>query len=427
MSKKETTGKKSNLFEEFPPTGLNEWKRQIMEDLRGADYTKKLIWKTPEGFDVEPFYTSADLESLSYLTDTLPGEYPFVRGNGKSENKWEVCEEIHGENIKESNLAAIEALNSGADSVTFAGASLNNTNDIPELLKNVQIGKKGLNFIIDTDSLDIWKILSTEADRKKISPLNVSGVFYFSPLNYLLTNGLESLNIDKSFEMTRDFISDVDSTLPGYKTLAVDSAIFGRDGLNIVQELAFSMAMGCEYLVKLEQMGLGVDFTSQKMVFNFAVSSNYFMEIAKLRAARILWAKIVERFKPEKLTSCKMTLHCKTSGGSGTLSDPYIKILGDTVESMAAIIGGCDTLTLPPFEDGSDSEKKYPNRLTRNTQLVLRQEAYLDKITDPGSGSYYIEKLTDTLANEALKLFQDAENMGGFIKCVENSFISDRI
>ena len=426
MSKEEVTERKINLFEEFSSINTDEWKKQIEKDIKGSDYTKHLIWKTYEGFNVEPFYTLADLEELSYLTDSLPGEYPFVRGNSQSGNEWEICEEISDINIESSNKIAKEALLNGADSIAFSDFSVNSAEEISRLLKDIPLDQTKLNFNLGLDNLELFDLLITESKKIKIEPLKLSGALYFSPLNDLLSNGFLPHNSDDCFQKIKEFITEADSKAPNYKTLAVNSDSFSDAGSNIVQELAFSLAMGCEYLIKLEKKGLGTDLTLRKMIFQFSVSSNYFMEIAKLRAARILWAKIVEKFNPEGNSSHKMTIHCKISRWNKTLYDPYVNILRGTVESMAAIIGGCDSLSVLPFDCRYESSKE-SNRLARNTQLILREEAYLHRITDPGSGSYYIEKLTDTIANEVLQLFQSVEKNGGFIQCVENSYIQDQI
>lgn len=415
-----------NLFEEFPPSNLEDWKKQIEKDLNGSDYSKKLIWKTYECFSVEPFYTEEDLENLSYLTDSIPGEYPFVRGNSQSGNEWEICELISGRNINDSNKLAKEALNNGTDSITFDG-TVNTKEEISELLKDIPLEEIKLNFNVNLDTLEIFNTLIAEAGKRNIRPSKLSGAFYLSPLNDLLSDGSLQFDSDECFHRIKDFITQVDSKAPEYKALAVSSDSFSEEGSNIVQELAFSLAMGCEYIVKLVEKGLDMDLISKKLVFQFSVSSNYFMEIAKLRTARLLWAKIVEKFNPRDKSSCEMIIHCKTAESKKTHYDPYAKMLRDTVESMAAIIGGCDTLTVLPYDSRYESAKEYPDRLTRNTQLVLKEETYLHKIVDPGSGSYYIEKLTAILANEALQLFQNVENNGGYIQCVGNSFIQDLI
>ena len=427
MSKEKVAETKINLFKEFPSTDAEEWKKQIEKDLPGVNYDEKLVWKTYEGFNVEPFYTEKDLEEFSYLTDSLPGQFPFVRGSVKRGNEWEICEEISGHNINDSNKLAKEALNNGADSITFEGVSVDTADEFSELLKDIPLDEIKLNFNIDLDKLEIFNLLVADARKRGFEPSKLSGAFYLSPLNYLLSNGSNAFDSGQPFQKIKDFIAEVELQTPDYKLIAVNSEVFSDAGSNIVQELAFSLAMGCEYIVRLMDMGLDTDLISKKIVFQFPVSPDYFMEIAKLRAARLLWAKIVEKFNPTDESSFKMTIHCKTTESKGEDYDPYLKMLADTIEAMAAIIGGCDTLTVLAYERNNKSGKEYLDRLPRNTQLVLKEEAYLQKIKDPGSGSYYIEKLTDILASEALKLFQNIEKNGGFIQCVENSFIIDQI
>ncbi|MGI9553370.1 MAG: methylmalonyl-CoA mutase family protein, partial [Thermodesulfobacteriota bacterium] len=212
MDKKTETQERINLLKDFPSTTIEDWKEQVRKDLNGEDFDKKLVWKTDEGFVVEPFYTYEDLKGFSYLTDSVPGEYPFVRGNNGVENEWDICEEITGENINDSNKLAKDAVLNGADSLTFTGLSLNTKEDISELLKDIPIGEKKLNFDIDFDSLQIIDLLSAQT--------KLSGALYLSPLNDLLINGQLPGKDDDCFKIISEFISGAASQIPDYKTLA---------------------------------------------------------------------------------------------------------------------------------------------------------------------------------------------------------------
>lgn len=424
MKNKTVPKKEVGLFEEFPSTTPEEWSRRVERDTK---HTTPLTWKTDEGFDICPFYTLEDIDSLSYLTDPLPGEFPFARGNNTGRYRWDICQEISGKDVENSNRVAREALANGVNSLTFSGVSVNSADEMSELLRDIPLHETKLNFKSGTDFMKLFNLLIKESQKRNINLLELYGSSYYSPLNDLLSDGFLPFKSDDCFQKVRDLIICADREAPHYKTLAVNGESFSDAGANIVQELAFSLSAGCEYLVKLKDKGLDVDMISDKMVFIFSVGSSYFMEIAKLRAARILWAKIVEKFNPQNIFSCKMSLHCITSHRNKTLYDPYVNVLRGTVESMAAILGGCDSLCVFPFDGRYNTGKDHSARLARNTQLILKEEAYLHKVMDPVSGSYYIEKLTDLIASEALDLFQNVEKMGGFTDCVESSYIQDQV
>lgn len=417
----------ADLFEEFSSEGLEEWKEQVARDIDRAGRKGPLTWKTGEGFEVEPFYTDEDIEGLSYLTGAMPGEYPFLRGNGDRGNNWDICVRVGGKNTAQSNELARKAFMNGADSVTFEGIPASSVKELSRLLRGIPLGATKLNFEPVADNLKLIGLLTEESEKQNIDPSKLAGTLYFSPLSDLLSEGFLPLSSEECFVKTKDLLVSAGEQLPGYRTLAVKGDGFSEAGANIVQELAFSLSAGCEYLVKLREKGLDATTVLSRMVFRFSTGSSYFMEIAKLRAARILWAKIAEKFSPRDVSSFKMTIHCMTSLRNKTLYDPYVNVLRGTAESMAAIMGGCSLLCVLPFDHRSGTEEDSSVRLAHNTQLILKEESYLHKVADPGAGSYYIEKLTGLISAEALELFQEVERKGGFIQCVNSSYIQDQI
>ncbi len=416
-----------DLFKEFSSVSYEEWNEQVAKDVDRSGYRRPLVWKTDEGFEVAPFYTAENVKDLLHLTDTLPGEYPFVRGNSGRGNDWDICVKIARKDISDSNVSARQALKNGADSVTFSEVSVDSAAEMSGLLKGISLCDTKLNFESVPSDLKVLDLLLQEAKNRDVDPSEISGTLYFSPLNELLSDGFLPFDSEECFSRAKELIVFADRNAPNYKTLAVKGDGFSEAGSSVVQEVAFSLLAGCEYLVKLREKGLSVDAVSDRMVFQFSAGSSYFMETAKLRAARNLWAKIVSRFEPERYSSCKMTIHCITSLRNKTLYDPYVNVLRGTVESMAAVMGGCSSLCVLPFDHRSGSEDDDPVRLARNTQLILKEEAYLHEVTDPCAGSYYVEKLTDLISAEALRLFQSAEKNGGFIQCVNSSYVQDRI
>jgi methylmalonyl-CoA mutase len=205
--------------------------------------------------------------------------------------------------------------------------------------------------------------------------------------------------------------------------LGINGYFFNNAGASIVQELGYSLAMANDYLSKLTSRGVTIDTICHHLQFNFGVGSNYFMEIAKIRAARILWAKIVEAYGPSDKNSCKTIIHSVTSEWNQTVYDPYVNILRATTESMAAVIGGTDSLTIRPFDYSYKPTSKFSGRLTRNIQIILKEESYLNNIVDPGAGSYYIENLTDSIVDETWKVFLAIENEGGYLEALKKGII----
>jgi methylmalonyl-CoA mutase len=215
--------------------------------------------------------------------------------------------------------------------------------------------------------------------------------------------------------------------LPGFRVINVSGNTFANAGSTIVQELAFSLASGADYLAELTDRGISIDKIVPRMQFTFAVGSNYFFEIAKMRAARLLWSKIVEQFKPENKDSQKMFIHATTLNWNKTVYDAHVNLLRTTTEAMSAIIGGIDSLAVAPFDVAYKASDDFSRRIARNQQIVLKEESYMNKIVDPAAGSYYIESITDQIASAAWALFKEVEELGGFMKAVQKNFIQDSI
>jgi methylmalonyl-CoA mutase len=222
-------------------------------------------------------------------------------------------------------------------------------------------------------------------------------------------------------------IQTIRKRLPGFRTITINGHLFHNAGATLVQELAFSLASGNEYMANLTSKGLPADTVSASLQFSFGIGSNYFMEIAKLRAARLLWTAVVEQYRPENPESSRMFIHSTTSLWNKTVYDPYVNLLRTTTEGMSAAIGNTDSMSILPFDFPYKDESEISRRIARNQQLILKEEAYLDKIVDPAAGSYYIESLTHSIAMHAWELFQSVEEKGGLIECIRTGFIQDEI
>lgn len=419
---------KSNqpLFSEFPPVSTQAWMDKITADLKGADFEKKLVWRTNEGFSVRPFYRQEDLEPLKYL-DSLPGEFPFVRGT-KTSNSWFVRQNIVVKDVKAANQKALDIITKGVDALgfIFEEESLITPENIKTLLKNIVSNDVELNFETrhGNKKLLLQVIDELKAQNRKLD--QVKGSLNFDPIGNLTIGG----KICETLEKSMDYVAQVAAEgkkLPQFQVVNVNGRYFGNAGSTIVQELAFALSMGNEYLSQLTQRGISVNDAAGTIRFNLSIGSNYFMEIAKLRAARLLWSTIVNEYKPIGKEVCKMVVHCETSEFDKTIFDPYVNMLRTQTEAMSATLGGCHSLTVQPFDKVFRTPNEFSERIARNQQLLLKEESYFDKIVDPSAGSYYIETLTDSIANEAWKLFLEVEAKGGYLKALQNGFIQSQI
>ncbi|MBN2522510.1 MAG: acyl-CoA mutase large subunit family protein [Bacteroidales bacterium] len=421
--------KKEKLFKDFNPVTKEQWDEKIKEDLNGADYEKKLVWNSPEGFKVNPYYTHESLKDKEYL-ETLPGEYPFVRGNRKTSNAWEIRQDIIVNDIKNANQKALYIIKRGITSLGFIfkpGSLINNQDDISLLLKDIQLDCIQLNFICDGPAPYILKHLDNIIQTKKIDRNKLSGSFDFDPLGHLTVSGNYYSNEESDFHSLMSMIHLACEYLPNFRIIGINGCFFNDAGASVVQELGYSLAIASDYLSRMTDARIDPSVICHSMQFNFGVGSNYFMEIAKIRAARFLFAKLAEAYKVKEEASKKINIHSVTSGWNQTIYDPYTNVLRATTESMAAIIGGTDSLVVRPFNSAFTSETKFSERIARNIQIVLHKEAYLENIVDPSAGSYYIETLTDSIIHEAWKLFLQVEEQGGYLKALKNGIIQSDI
>lgn len=419
---------KSNqpLFSEFPPVSTQAWMDKITADLKGADFEKRLVWRTNEGFSVRPFYRQEDLEPLKYL-DSLPGEFPFVRGT-KTCNKWFVRQDIVVKDAAAANAKALVLLTKGVDSLgfVFEDEALVTSENIKTLLKNILSNDVELNFKTRHGNKKLLQLVTEEFNAQNRKTDEVKGSVDFDPIGNLTIGGKICETIEKSMDYVAEIVTE-GKKLPLFQVVNVNGRYFGNAGSSIVQELAFSLSVGNEYLSQLTTRGISANDAAKTIRFNLGVGSNYFMEIAKLRAGRMLWAAIVNEYKPAGREACKMVVHCETSEFNKTVFDPYVNMLRTQTEAMSASIGGCHSLTVQPFDNVFRDSNETGERIARNQQLLLKEESYFDKIVDPSAGSYYIETLTDSIATEAWKLFLAVEEKGGYLTALKEGFIQAQI
>jgi len=424
-----------NLFHEFPPVTTEEWEEQIKIDLKDPGKNKMLTWETIEGIRIKPYYRQEDLQKLDYLY-TYPGEFPFLRGNKINNNKWQIRQDIKVDNINSANQTALYTIKKGSDSIGFITGNkvehiedtiFKSQKDFSTLLKNISLDSVCLNFISSNASPYYMTLLDNEAGIQKTDRKKMKGSFDYDPLGYLSLTGNFYKTEDFSFNKGSEILAYAKEKLPNFKVLGINGQIINNSGASVVQELGFSLAMANEYISRFMSNGIKLSDIVSRLQFNFSIGSNYFMEIAKLRAARFLWSKIIEAYDPECKINPLMFIHSTTSNWNKTIFDHHVNILRTTTEAMASIIGGTDSLTINPFDSINKNTSLRSERIARNIQILLKEEAYFDRVIDPGSGSYYIENLTDAVVEASWEIFLQTEDKGGYSKALIQGFVQKEI
>lgn len=414
---------KEKLFDQFPPVSTEEWKEKAIADLKGADFDKKLVWRTSEGFNVQPMYREEDIENLKTL-NSLPGEYPFVRGT-RTDNEWLTRQDIDVTDVKAANAKALDILDKGVDSLGFHLQSEQITPEcIEALLDGIHADCIEINFLTCIRNAASLATLLTEYYKKKGYDLaTLRGSINFDPYKRILKKGKDVTDMaDRARE-----VMQAAAALKNYRVFAVDALLINNAGGHITQELGYALAWGNEWMAMLTDAGFTPDEAALRIKFNFGISSNYFMEIAKFRAARMLWAQIVKQYNPADVNACKMMAHATTSEFNQTLYDSYVNLLRTQTETMSAALGGVDSITTLPFDKVYATPDDFSERIARNQQLLLKEESHIDKITDPGAGSYYIENLTVSIAEQAWKIFLDIEERGGFHAALQAGYVQEQV
>ena len=413
---------KEKLFSEFQAPTTQEWLDKIQVDLKGADFNKRLVWKTNEGFNVQPFYRREDVLKLK-TPEALPGEFPFVRGNKKDSNVWYVRQNIFADDAEAANKKALDILNKGIDSLGFhiPGKNLN-ANFLASLLKDIECEYIEVNFsTCKKHTLELVELLKAYFEEKGYDKEKLVGSVDFDPIEKMIMKGKDVTSV---LDITPDIVNAL-KDYPHFRCVSVNTEALNNAGAYIVQELGYALAWGNEYLQMLVDAGVDIDLAAKKIKFNMGISENYFMEIAKFRAARLLWAQIVKQYEPKCDCACKMIVNATTSKYNQTLFDSYVNLLRSQTEAMSAALAGVHSMVVVPFDTPYEQPNDFSERIARNQQLLLKEECHFGQVVDPGAGSYYIEHLTDSLAVEAWKIFLQVEEDGGFLASIKEGKIQD--
>ncbi len=436
---------------DFPTPSLNDWNALASKEAK-VDSPEALTWHTPEGIDVKALYTAADLEALE-LVDTLPGFAPFTRGvraTMYTGRPWTIRQYAGFSTAEASNafyrknLAAGQqgisvafdlATHRGYDSdhprvtgdVGKAGVAIDSVEDMKILFDGIPLDKMSVSMTMNGAVLPILAGYIVAAEEQGVTPDKLAGTIQNDILKEFMVRNTYIYPPAPSMRIIADIIGYTAANMPQFNSISISGYHMQEAGATCVQELAFTLADGLEYVRAAKDTGLAIDEFAGRLSFFFCIGMNFFMEVAKLRAARLLWARIVQQFEPKKASSMMLRTHCQTSGVSLTEQDPMNNVVRTTIEAMAAVLGGTQSLHTNSFDEAIALPTEFSARIARNTQLIIAEESGITNVVDPLGGSYYIESLTHSLATEAWKLIQEVEGLGGMTKAVESGMPKLRI
>lgn len=427
---------KSNLLAEFPPASYADWRKLVEAELKGAPFDKKMFTATYEGITLKPIYCCEDVANLPHV-NSLPGFAPFVRGASASsyvKDSWDVSQEIAVASPTEFNHAARNSISRGlnalnmvldratrdghdpdwapAEDVGCGGLSIATLGDLDRALDGVDLDKTSLFVRSGASALPFAAVLIALAKKRKKSLAQLRGCIEMDPLGVLAHEGKLPQSLGSAYSEMAALTAWAAKNTPQLQTVCVHSRAWHESGGSAVQELAYTLATGVEYLRQLAKLGVDVNIAAPRIRFAITVGTNFFMEIAKLRALRMLWSRAVAAAGGDE-TAQKISLHVRTSQWNKTVVDPYNNLLRATVESFAGVLGGCDSMQVGAFDEVVRQPDDFSLRIARNTQLVLQKECALNHVVDPAGGSWFVENATAEIATRTWTAFQEVEKLGG--------------
>lgn len=384
-----------SLFKQFPEVSSKEWKQKIQVDLKGANYNETLIWQTNEGIDVKPFYHRDEFDELPEIS-------------ASEATAFKICQTIFVANVEKSNLKALDVISRGAEAIKFVIPS--EEISIEQLLQNINLSEMPLYFELQFLSSDYVKHIHNYTQP------NTSVYITTDIIGKLAASGNWFANLNDDHKQFETIVTTTN-------TISINASLYQNSGANTIQQLAYALAHANEYLNHFDE-ALDKDAKSQlKVVFNVALGSNYFFEIAKLRALRQLWTSLASEYG----VNTKCHIFATPSKRNKTIYDYNTNMLRTTTECMSAILGGANTINNLPYDAIYHKDNEFSERIARNQLLILKHESYLDKVNNPADGTYYIESLTSQISEKALDIFKDIEVNGGFLNQLKESTIQRKI
>ena len=421
-----------------------DWQQKVDEELRGESL-EDLCWKTLEGITVKPLYGAEDLEEISYL-DSFPGLPPYLKGPRATmytKRPWTVRQYSGFSTAEESNQFYRDNIDAGQTglSVAFdlathrgydsdhprvtgdvgkAGVAIDTVEDMKILFDQIPLNKMSVSMTMNGAVIPIMAMFIVAAEEQGVDKEELNGTLQNDILKEFMVRNTYIYPPKDSMRIVADIIHYSSKYLPKFNSVSISGYHMLEAGATCTQELAYTLADGIEYVRGAINKGLEIDAFAPRLSFFFGIGMNFFMEVAKLRAARVLWSELIEKeFNPKNPKSLMLRTHCQTSGVSLTSQDPHNNIIRTTIEAMAAVLGGTQSLHTNSFDEALALPTPFSAQIARNTQLVLREETGITKVVDPLAGSYYVESLTASLVNEARKLIEEVEELGGMTKAVQ--------
>ncbi|WP_078555318.1 acyl-CoA mutase large subunit family protein [Bacillus alkalicellulosilyticus] len=426
-----------SFFSEFPIPTYQQWQTKI--GLTQQEFTKQLTTSLYEGIRLQPMYQRQHLSGIPYL-HSLPGEYPFIRGTKtKKDIPWEISQEIDDSLPEEWNKRAIHALQNGQTSLHIVlsemtkrasieygeengtGLHLYTIDDVEASLHNLSIVDRPVHIYCGATSLPILAMIAAVVEKETKPIQQIKGCIGADPIGEWVERGSLPYTIKTYFDAAKDVLIWKEAHVPDLQTILVRGDVYHNGGASAVEELAFSLTTGIAYLQELTERGISVDKAARAIRFSFSIGSNFFIEIAKLRVARMLWASIVEKFGGEEEAQ-KLFIHARTSAWTKTKDDIYVNMLRSTTEALAAAIGGADSIHVSRFDEAKKAATKFSSRMARNTSIILQEETHISTYQDPAGGSWYVERITKELAEKAWLLIQQVEKQGGILASLQAGF-----
>ena len=436
----------------YPVNTLDDWKALAGKENKGRP-VEELTWETPEGIAVKAMYTAEDLKGLDHM-DSLPGMAPFVRGPRATMyagRPWTVRQYAGFSTAEESNAFYRKNLEAGQTglSVAFdlathrgydsdhprvvgdvgkAGVAIDSVADMKILFDGIPLDRMSVSMTMNGAVLPIMAMYIVAAEEQGVPPEKLAGTLQNDILKEFMVRNTYIYPPRPSMRIVSDIIAYASANMPRYNSMSISGYHMQEAGATCAQELAYTIADGIEYVRAAIASGLDVDAFAPRLSFFFGIGMNFFMEVAKLRGARLLWSTLMEeKFAPKDPRSLMLRTHCQTSGVSLTAKDPYNNIVRTTIEAMAAVLGGTQSLHTNSFDEALALPTTFSARIARNTQLVLQEETGVTRVVDPLAGSYYVENLTHELVTEARRMIDEVEEMGGMTRAVESGMPKMRI
>ena len=435
----------------YPETSLSQWEKMAKKSVSDENLSR-LNWNTPDGITVKPLYTAEDILGLPY-TNTLPGFAPFLRGPQATMyavRPWTIRQYAGFSTAQESNAFYRKALKSGGQGVSVAfdlathrgydsdhprvmgdvgkaGVAIDSVEDMKILFDQIPLDKVSVSMTMNGAVLPVLAGYVVAAEEQGVSQDLLSGTIQNDILKEFMVRNTYIYPPEPSMRIVGDIIAYTAEHMPKFNSISISGYHMQEAGANQALELGLTLADGQEYVRTAKAKGLDVDAFAPRLSFFWAIGMNFYLEIAKMRAARLLWCRIMSEFGAKNPKSLMLRTHCQTSGWSLTEQDPYNNIVRTTIEAMAAVFGGTQSLHTNSFDEAIALPTEFSSRIARNTQLIIQEETHIANVIDPWAGSYMMEKITQEMANEAWKIIEEVNAMGGMTKAVDSGWAKLKI